>query len=231
MNNKGKLIVIEGIDGSGKSTQKELLSKKLESKSLKVKSMHFPRHDQKFFGVMVDQYLNGQFGQAVKVNPYIASLLYACDRWEAKQQLENWLENGYVVILDRYMSSNKGHQVSKFPLGQEAIRLLEWLDELEYDIFKIPRPDLVIYLQMPITEVVKLMSDRLSDDKGYIQGKFDHHESDTSYLIATQKAYEFVANRYDYWEVINCSEDGSLMSIEKVHEKIWALLKDSKLLD
>jgi dTMP kinase len=228
--NKGKLIVIEGIDGSGKSTQKELLTKKLESKNLQVKSMHFPRHDQKFFGVVVDQYLNGEFGDAVNVNPYMASLLYACDRWEAKVQLDNWLESGDIVILDRYMSSNKGHQLSKLPLNKEGIKLLEWLDELEYEVFKIPRPDLVLYLQVPITEVVKMMSDRLSDDKGYIQGKFDHHESDTNHLAAAQKAYEFVADRYNYWEIIDCSTNGSFMPKEEIHEKIWTLLKDKGLL-
>lgn len=213
----GKLIVIEGADGSGKTTQFNQLKNHLEAENIKVETTHFPRHETPFFGIMVDQYLDGEFGDPTKLNPKLASLLYAMDRWEARPRIEHWLEKG-LVLLDRYTTSNQGHQLSKLNDDNEAgDQFLDWLDELEYNVLKIPKPDLVIFLDVPVKFIKELLAKR--------GGQPDLHEKNLSYLEATQKAYRYVAEKYDYWRRIDCVENNKLLPIETIHNKIWKIIK------
>ena len=223
---KGKLIVIEGVDGSGKSTQFKLLRDRLNSEGYTVESLHFPRHGEGFFGRMVDDYLNGKFGNATQVNPYLASMIYAGDRWEAKDKLEDWLNQGSVVLLDRYMTSNKGHQVGKLKTDEEKLSCIAWLDKMEYETFKIPRPDLVIYLDVPPEFNLGLLAKREHSGKEYIKGKQDQHESSEVHLRDAGDAYRFVTDKYDYWKRINCVKDDSLMGIEEIHDMVWGAVKE-----
>lgn len=217
---RGKLIVIEGIDGSGKTTQQGLLMERLEKEGKRVESLHFPRHGQKFFGVMVDEYLTGKFGHASTVNPYLASVLYAGDRWEAKSQIEQWLNDGVYVILDRYDTSNKGHQVGKLKTEEEKLACLAWLDELEYKTFKIPIPDKVIYLDLPLEKNLELIEKRGNKGKEYSKGGVDQHEN-REHLSNAQSAYRFVVNQYSYWQQIDCAPEGILRTVEDIHEEIY----------
>jgi len=222
---RGKLIVVEGVDGSGKSTQFKLLKDRIEKQGRVIESLHFPRHGEGFFGRMVDEYLNGKFGDAAEVDPYLASMVYAGDRWEAKDQLESWIKDGSIVLLDRYMTSNKGHQVGKIKTDEEKLACLKWLDELEYETFKIPRPDLVVYLDVPAEYNIGLMSRRGGDGKEYVDGTRDQHESNEQHLKDAGDAYRFVVDQYDYWQKIDCMENSKLASIEDIHERLWNIVE------
>jgi len=217
-NKQGKLIVVEGNDGSGKTTQFKLIKENLEKSGHKVRTIKFPQHGETFFGKMIDEYLNGKFGDASKVNPYLASLMYAADRWQAREQMDKWLSEGAIVLLDRYMTANKGHQISKLNSEEEKLQMLKWLDEMEYEVFGIPRPDLVIYLNVPME--FNLLSVRNKEDKEYIDGELDGHENDPEYLNRTNEAFLFTAKQYDYWKVVNCTKDNKLLSPDEIRKLV-----------
>jgi dTMP kinase len=225
---KGKLVVIEGIDGSGKTTQLKLLLERLKKDGHKVKTIHFPQHGHQFFGVMVDQYLTGKFGDASGVDPHLASVLYACDRWEAKPVIDKWLEEGCFVVLDRYMTSNKGHQLGKISSDKEKKEYLKWLDLMEYETFKIPRPDIVFYLDVPIEIALSHIENRSKEGKGYSKGDKDQHEN-MEHLVKAKEGYSFALNKYDYWKTINCASGDLIRSKEDVHNEIFAKLKESAI--
>jgi len=217
----GKLIVIEGIDGSGKTTQKDLLVERFKRLGKEVETIHFPRHGQKFFGLMVDQYLNNEFGDAAKLDPRITTLLFAGDRWEAKEQLDQWLNQGKIVILDRYTTSIMGHQLAKIEDNKRKDDFLKWLEDLEFETYKLPRPDLVVYLSVDIEIIYELMKSRSSHDKEYINGSHDGLERDSEHLKKAKAAYEYSLSKYPYWRKIDCTVDGKLLTIEEVHGRVW----------
>lgn len=217
----GKLIIIEGIDGSGKATQTKKLVERLRSSGVDVETFSFPRHGQKFFGVLVDQYLNNEFGDAATLDPRIASLFFACDRFEAKDMLDKWLESGKTVVLDRYATSNMGHQLSKIGDLSKKDELLAWLVELEFKTFKIPEPDTVIFLDVDVPTVTRLMEQRSQVGKEYIKGKKDGLENNLDHLQKARDTYRYLAGKFDYWHIVDCVENGQLLPIEKIHEKIW----------
>ena len=226
MNKKqGKLIVIEGIDGSGKTTQFKKLLEKLRAEHHTVRNIHFPRHETPFFGMMVDEYLNGRFGDPATLDPRLSSLLYACDRWETRDVMNSWLKEGAIIVLDRYMTSNKGHQLGKITGEKEKLAYLKWLDQLEFEVFKIPVPDKVIYLDMPLPKVRDLMQKRDQTDRTYAAGAHDLLESNTKHLRDAQEAYRFTARLYPYWKQIDCWEQERILSIEEIHNKIWQELQ------
>ncbi len=221
---KGKLIIIEGIDGSGKATQTKKLVERLRANGEEVETFSFPRHGQKFFGVLVDQYLNNEFGDAATLDPRIASLFFACDRFEAKAMLDKWLESGKTVVLDRYATSNMGHQISKIDDLSKKDELLSWLVELEFGTFKIPVPDVVIFLDVDVPTVTRLMEQRSQAGKEYIKGKKDGLESNLEHLQRARDTYRYLADKFDYWHIIECTENDQLLPIEKIHEKIFSLV-------
>src|SRR3989344_3136842 len=161
---RGKLIVIDGTDGSGKATQTELLIKHLQKEGHKVKVVDFPEYYSNFFGAFIGHCLSEQYYNFVKIHPKIASVLYAADRLESKDRIGKWLKDGYLVIANRYASANQIHQGGKIANTKKREAFIKWLAEMEYKVFKISRPDVVFYLNVPIPIVLKLIQERDSNN-------------------------------------------------------------------
>ena len=219
---KGIFIVIDGTDGSGKATQTKLLMEKIEQTGRQVKMIDFPQYGQKSAG-LVEEYLNGKYGSANEVGPYRASIFYACDRYVASFQIKKWLDEGNIVISNRYVSSNMGHQAGKITDLQERDKFLQWLFELEYNLFGIPKPDLNILLYLPPEKGQELV-----DNKGYRDyigdKKRDIHEADLEHLKNAAEAYRYVADKYN-WITIDCALNNELLSIDKINDLLWQEIK------
>jgi dTMP kinase len=225
---KGKLIVIDGADGSGKATQAKLLVSVLKKKGYKVKTLDFPRYEHNFFGGLIGRCLAGEYGDFIAINPNIASVLYAADRFESKPLLEKWLKNGYIVILDRYVSANQIHQGGKIIDNKVRKKFLEWLDTMEFKVFGLPHPDLVLYLDVPQEISDKLLSlgkQGLSVNHA-AKGKKDIAENHVRYLKnSRESALKIVKNRNN-WEQIICAPKGILLPPEVIAEIIWKKVKE-----
>ena len=217
----GKLIVIEGTDGSGKSTQFRKLWEHLESDGITFKHIVFPRYDQES-SALIRMYLGGQFGDKPSdVNSYVASSFFAVDRFASyKMDWGNWYENGGVVLSDRYTTSNAVHQASKEPVEKQS-EFLAWLYDFEYDKLGLPRPDLTIYLDVPTDFTEKLLRHREADTNTTA----DIHEKDMSYLATCRETGRRSAAFYG-WTTISCVKDGEMRSIEDIHEEIYRHVKN-----
>lgn len=211
----GKLIVVEGLDGCGKTTQVNLLPQKLKEMGIDSKLISFPDYDDPS-STLVRMYLSGEFGDKPdSVNAYAASLFYAVDRYASfKRHWSDYYQNGGVVVSGRYVESNAYHQMSKLP-ETEWDKYLDWLYETEYTKTAIPKPDAVIFLDMPLEVSAKMMESRYSGD----ESKKDIHEKDLSYLIACRKAARFAADKCG-WTVINCAEGDKPRTIEDISADI-----------
>ncbi|MBQ4569249.1 MAG: deoxynucleoside kinase [Ruminococcus sp.] len=213
---KGRIIVIEGLDGSGKATQSKLLMEKLQEKYT-VKKLSFPDYESPA-SQPVQMYLNGEFGSdAGCVNPYAAASFYAVDR--VASYLKSWrkdYEEGVLFVLDRYTTSNMVYMTSKLPKeGWDSF--LSWLSHYEYDLLGLPRPDGVIYLDMPTEVSQKLMSGRYHSD----ESKKDLHEKDVEFLNACRESALYAAKAQS-WQVIPCSEQGAPRSIEAIASDVYS---------
>lgn len=211
----GKLIVIEGLDGSGKSTQLELLYKSLMDKGIDCRMVSFPDYEHPS-STLVKMYLGGEFGQKPEdVNAYAASTFYAVDRYASfKKYWGEYYNNGGTIIAGRYVTSNAVHQNSKLSEDKwEAF--LDWLYDFEYNKMGIPKPDKVIFLDMPIEVSQKLMSGRYKGD----ENKKDIHERDTDYLEHCRKSALFTAD-YSGWSRISCAKNGEARAIEDIAEQV-----------
>lgn len=211
----GKLIVIEGLDGSGKSTQLELLPEGLKKRGIDSLTVSFPDYDHPS-STLVKMYLSGEFGSRPDdVNPYAASTFYAVDRYASyKKYWGDYYLNGGTVIAGRYVTSNAVHQTGK--LSEEKWEdFLNWLYDFEYNKIGIPKPDKVIFLDMPVEVSQKLMSGRYKGD----EEKKDIHERDKEYLEHCRKAALFTAD-YSGWEIIRCAENGMPRTVEDIAEEI-----------
>ena len=195
----GRLIAIEGIDGSGKGTQLELLQKALRERGVAVHATNFP-HYQSWFGTMVGQFLNGDFGALGTVDPHFAALLYAGDRFEAKRELTDALSQGKLVLADRYIASNLAHQTGRVAVAQRT-EFIEWLEHLEYDIYGLPREDRVIYLRVPPAQAQALVSQKTA--RTYTTAKQDIQESSLRHLQDAAEMYDLLAKR-THWATIEC---------------------------
>ena len=213
----GKLIVIEGTDGSGKSTQFRLLSQRLEAENVQFKHLVFPRYSEES-SALIRMYLGGQFGSNPSdVNAYAASSFYAVDRYASyKMDWGSWYENGGLILSDRYTTSNAVHQASKEPESKRQA-FWSWLYDFEYDKLGLPQPDLIIYLDVPTDFTEKLMRSR----ETATGTKADIHEKDMAYLATCRETGRAAAEFYG-WNVINCVQDGKMRSIEDIHEEIYA---------
>lgn len=218
---KGKLIVIDGTDGSGKATQTKLLVNRFRKAGRKVKTIDFPQYYSNFFGQMIGECLIGENGNWVKVNPRVASVLYAADRWESSQKIKKWLKAGFVVVADRYASSNQVHQGGKILKTSERKKFLAWLDQLEFGIFKIPRPDLIVYLDVPVEVSRQLMAGKVFKKKQYQKGKKDLHESDETHLRDAQKNALELVKKMNNWVKIDCVKNRQLLSVQEIGELVW----------
>lgn len=216
----GKLIVIEGTDGSGKSTQFRLMAEHLTKDQIDFKRLVFPRYSEES-SALIRMYLGGQFGtKPTDVNAYAASSFYAVDRYASyKMDWGQWYEDGGLVLSDRYTTSNAVHQASK-ETGEARDRFLHWLYDFEYEKMGLPRPDLVIYLDVPTDYTEKLLRHREQDTNT----KADIHEKDMQYLATCRESGRAAAAYYG-WKVIQCVRDGAMRSIEDIHQEIYAAVK------
>ena len=216
----GKLIVIEGTDGSGKSTQFALLTSRLEQEQIAFQKLVFPRYSQPS-SALIRMYLGGDFGSSPNsVNAYAASTFYAVDRYASyKMDWGQWYENGGLVVSDRYTTSNAVHQASKEP-EEKREAFLAWLYDLEYGKLGLPRPDLILYLDVPTDFTETMMRRREQDTHTHA----DIHEQDLAYLAACRQSGKAAAEFYG-WEVIQCVRDGKMRTIEDIHEEIYRLVR------
>ena len=212
----GKLIVIEGTDGSGKSTQFRLLTQRLQGEGREFRQLVFPQYAEPS-SALIRMYLAGEFGMDPSdVNAYAASTFFAVDRYASyKKVWGKWYEEGGLVVSDRYTTSNAVHQASKEP-EEKRKEFLSWLYALEYDHLGLPRPDLVIYLDVPTDFTERMMRRREQDTNTHA----DIHEQDLEYLATCRRTGKAAAEFYG-WTVISCVENGAMRSIEDIHEEIY----------
>ena len=212
----GKLIVIEGTDGSGKSTQFRLLTQRLENEGKTFQKLVFPQYAEPS-SALIRMYLGGEFGTSPSdVNAYAASAFYAVDRYASyKKVWGEYYEQGGLIVSDRYTTSNAVHQASKEPEEKQG-EFLKWLYEFEYDRLGLPQPDLTIYLDVPTDFTEKLMRTR----EAATNTSADIHEQDLQYLATCRRTGEAAASFYG-WTVIQCVKDGKMRSIEDIHEEIY----------
>lgn len=215
----GTFIVIEGSDGSGKSTHFSLLLKHLRGKGYEVAEYKFPRYDYPS-SYFVTKYLNGEYGDADSLGAYIPSLFYALDRFDAAPEIRKDLAAGKVVLCDRFVGSNMAHQGQKIADGAERQAYFDWLHKLEFDMLGIPRPDLNIVLLMPPEHARGFMTNR--EKRGYTQAQLDVHEADTGHLERAVAVYGQLCQRFShtFTPVKCCSPHDELRSIEEIQEEI-----------
>jgi dTMP kinase len=216
---KGVLIVIAGTDGSGKATQVKILKERLIKNGFKVEVTDFPQYGQKS-AALVEEYLNGKYGSPEDVGPYRASIFYACDRYAASFKMREWLNEGKIIVSNRYVSANIGHQGGKIEDVNERNKYLDWLFHLEFNIFQIPRPDKNILLYVP-PEISQELVDQ-KDLREYIENgkKRDIHEENLDHLKNAADAYLYAAEKYN-WDKIECAPDGKLKTKEEISEEVW----------
>jgi len=214
----GKFIIIDGTDGSGKTTQLQLLATRLTNEGHEIELADFPQYNTKSAG-LVEEYLSGKYGGVDDVNPYASSLLYAVDRFDASFQIRKWLSEGKMVISNRYISSNFAHQGSKIDNPLERKMFFNWLSEIEYKIFNIPKPDLYLILHVEAEISQKLAQSRKREDwHGKTQ---DIHEENINHLKKAEKIYLEIANDLEDFCLIKCTKNGEIMSREDIHYLIW----------
>lgn len=216
----GKLIVIEGTDGSGKKTQTQLLVQRLQKEGRPVSTFSFPQYGKKSAGP-TEEYLNGRYGPASGVNSYAASIFYAVDRFDLSQEIKKQLSEGKTVVSDRYVDSSAGHQGGKMDDLKERKKYVDWLYDLEYRIFGIPKPDLVLILHVP-AEVGQQLVDK-KPVRDYIEhGKRDVHEADPNHLKKAEESYLWLAkNDPAGHKLVECVKDGQLLSPEEIHNLVY----------
>jgi len=219
----GKLLVIEGGDGSGKTTQVSLLHDFFKKQHIPVRIVDFPQYYTSFHGNTVARFLRGEFGNIDQVSPYLASLSYALDRASIKKEMTDFLKKGGYLIANRYATSSMAHQAARFHDTKKQSEFLKWIYELEYKVHKIPKEDLVIYLYVP-WKIAK----QLTEKKGY-QAYMKNKKKDISekddHRMASEKMYLKLADSFPHWITINCIENKSIMPVDKIHQKIIEILK------
>lgn len=217
----GKLIIIEsGTDGSGKATQAQLLYERLKQIKTKVKKVTFPNYDSDA-SALVKMYLNGSFGDnPIDVNPYAASAFYTVDRFASyKTDWQSFYNNGGIIISDRYTTSNMVHQASKINNIDEKNHYLDWLCDFEFNIFELPEPDGVLFLDMPPQYTQKLMENRVNKFTG--ETEKDIHEKDESYMIDSYNNALYIAEKYK-WIKINCIDNNKIRTVNDINEDIYS---------
>ena len=220
---RGKIIVIEGTDCSGKETQTSLLVQRLKREGKKVERLRFPMYETPTGKIVGGPYLGKDYitpcwfsEGAVNVDPKVAALYYAADRRYNLTTIENYLRDGYDLIIDRYVESNMAHQGCKIIDKEERLKLYKWLETLEYNLLELPKPDLTILLHMPYKKVVELNRGRIGTDE---------HESSLSYLKTSEEAYLELASMNNH-QIIKCVNGDKLRDILDIHEEIYNIVND-----
>ena len=222
MPTRGKFIVLEGIDGSGKRTQLEMIARAFSARGVAFTPVSFPRYDG-FFGKLVARFLNGEFGPLESVDAHFSALLYAEDRRESRPALESDLAAGKALLADRYIASNLAHQGARVPPAKRR-EFLAWLKELEYRLFALPAEDLVIYLRVPAEEAHRLVGEKAK--RQYTELRRDLQEADLQHLRAASDVYDELA-RQPNWVKIECYDEqtGALRAPEEIHKEILAAIE------
>lgn len=220
---RGKFIVLEGIDGSGKATQLKLLAERLKSLGLQVAIFDFPQYEKTFFGQLVGRYLAGEFGDAGSISPYLSSLPFAGDRWQAADSVGFWIATGRVVLANRYIASNLAHQAAKLP-AEEWEKFIRWDEELEFGVYQIPYPDLTIFLYVP-PKIAQGLTEQ-KEDRPWLKGeKQDTHERDLEHLERASEVYQKLAEERVDWRMVDCTDgQGNLRTPEQIHNDIWEVI-------
>jgi dTMP kinase len=211
---RGKLIVIDGTDGAGKETQTKLLEARLNEEGIQVVKYTFPNYNS-FYGKMVSQYLQGDFGIATEIHPKFASLLYAFDRGNVADEMVRHLESGHYILCDRYIESNIAYQQAKLP-EKERKEFFNWLTNLEHNELGVPESDAVFFLKVPVDISRTNMASR---------DKLDGHESDQTYQQRVLRSYETLAENNNKWTIINCIENGKMRSRKDIHKEIYQAIQ------
>lgn len=211
------LIVIEGIDGSGKGTQAQQLTERLTATGRRVRLLSFPRYRETLFGHAIGDFLNGRFGQLNEVHPFLASVLYAADRFESKSVLADALQQSDVVVCDRYVPSNLAHQGAKLD-GAERDELLRTIERIEFDVFALPRPSLVVLLDVPVEIAQRNIAAK--KPRNYTDKSADLQEADAVYLQRVRDVYLQLAASDANWQRVESIRNGELLSITKIGDDI-----------
>jgi dTMP kinase len=227
-----KLLVIEGVDGAGKSTQIRMLKDFFAGRGYSCEYLHFPRTDAPFFGELIARFLRGEFGSLNEVDPYIVAMLYAGDRKDASEMISKWLGEKKIVLLDRYTYSNIAYQCAKLSDTTSQDKLMNWILSLEFTHFGIPRPDLNIFLDVPFSFTeANLMNARTGNDRDYLMGTRDIHEESMTFQKKVRDIYLRVAQTDRRLVVINCSNTKAIMlSPDEIFNLIIKLFAERKLL-
>ena len=222
---KGFFIVLEGLDGSGKATQARLLVDRLKSDGYKVELADFPQYGN-WSSQFVEKYLRGEFGSSQDVTAHQSSLFFALDRFAARSQIQRWLAEGNIVISNRYVSANKGHQLGKLHDVQEMHAFLDWVNELEYGILQLPVPNVTLFLHMK-PELGKSLVGK-KEQRSYLVGtNEDIHERDLGHLTNAERAFLFCIEHdvVENWQSVVCFTEDVVRSVEEIHEEIVHVLR------
>jgi len=223
-----KFITIEGLDGSGKSTQVKLIRNYFEKNNIRYQYLHFPILDSPFFGEMISKFLRGDLGDNNQVDPYLVAMLYAGDRNNMAAQIRTWLSEGTVVLVDRYVMSNIAYQCAKLNTKEEQETLKNWILDFEYNYYKIPKPDLNIYLDVPFSFTQEqLQAERSGDDRDYLEGKQDIHEADLTFQQKVKNMYDQqTTNPNEINKVLCTDSNGKMLAKELIFDKLIALINN-----
>jgi dTMP kinase len=225
---KGKLIVLDGTDGAGKATQTNLLMETLQAQGYEVEIADFPKYGSKSAGPL-EEYLNGKYGQ---LNPYASSIFYAVDRLDASIEMRQWLDEGKIVISNRYVTANAGHQGGKIADRAERLKFFKWLDNLEYNIFGIPKPNMNIILHVPAKLGQTMVDKKHKSSHAYVGGKKrDLHEADLDHLKNAERVYVEISKLFPNTRLIECVENGKLLPPQEIHNQIWEYVRRIALKD
>lgn len=231
---KGKFFVLEGVDGSGKATQASLLVDALIKKGYQVEKVDFPQYG-KGSAALLEMYLNGGYGTAEEIGPYRASIFYACDRYDASFKIRQWIAEGKIVVSDRYVASNIGHQGGKLLKDTSAWNhYIDWLHNLEYDIFKIPRPDYTLILKISPELSMKMSSNIKNIQKKQKRMLYlgdskqkDIHEADKAHLENSLKSYVAISKKFPQeYKIIECQQGNTFLPPKEIHKKVLALVQE-----
>jgi len=224
MKQKGKLIVIEGNDGSGKTTQLNLLLNYLKKTKTPHKTLDFPRYYDSFFGKFLAAFLRKEHGKLENANPYLLTFPFALDRASAADKIRQWIKEGYFVICNRYATSNMAHQSGRLP-KKDRRKYVDWDMEFEYKINMLPKEDKVIFLHLPYKHSLKLIAQRGKRDYVNTKNK-DMVEEDMDYIKNSEEAYLELLERFPHWIKVECLDNrGKLRSPEDIHEEVKKILK------
>lgn len=218
---RGKLIVIDGTDGSGKRTQSEILLKNLRKHKIKAELLDIPVYES-FTGEMVARYLRNDFG---RIDPYLAAMLFAVNRFQAKEKILNWLKQDKIVVLDRYVTANQIHQSANLS-PKERKKFKEWVSKLEYEVFAMPKPDLVLFMNMPVEIAISRILQKSPKDRKYAFGaKKDLLESDLVHQQQALKEVIALAKKTKSSAIIETTEGDRLLTKEEIADRIWEIVK------